>query len=1418
MRFKRFVSAMLIASICSSLVLSFSTFVSAAYNSDWGNYPDHPTLTGPLFETTETVTDAVIGQTPAANVFEVDGRSFILLDKNANGDYFVMANEVYGQMAERDVASDADLSTLTIADWGFDPSATGSLAHKMNDETSGLLSDSATGGIGGSSMVIPSSMVDYIKTTNWEIEPFYPRIGGSSANKPNAQAWVDARIAETPYQYKTVSAKLAHMSYTEYMYYADKIGITLSGGSQIYLRTPFAYVVGKNGGAISFTGLGNMVVKLNNAGDEVQITYSKISDASDIYTRPVMWLEKDFFKNVEIDIDNAGQNVKDEIKASYEYSDMAEIYGADKMFDFYGKTRTWAWGNYPAHPQTTTILHENNPYTAIGGKSVNVGDSDPTRTFTIDGRRFILLDRNAKGEYFIMADESYGLMDNTSYENLDSTLKAWEVGFRPDAEGQFGYYLNDETFGFLSGSAGNALSWGSSTWNGAEKGQTMVLPQAIIDNLVEKAWEIEPVYHVITDVYSQRGIAAGGEFATEHAAWVNSQTSDPNNGYRTVTAKVAPISLTEYKQYANIIGVKSYELGERWRSSSYMRTQAISSGAKMNEDGTYSITQYKLSPLSFYRHSNSNNGTVYIVPVSNVNQYHIRPVMWLKEGFFLNNKIDIDTAGSTVLLEMRSEYTPVKLLAAGYTIDEINTIYATNSAKAEYTNVNIKGTPIVGSKVSLNYKYTGTSAEGATEVYWVASSTENGTYSPIGQTGKELVIDSSLAGKYIKAMILPKNASGDNGTIVYSSASKVLADDGTIIVTANNTTASTVSINLKNTSTSGLSAYYMVITYSGGIMNAVQPETVTFTNREATVNVPLSGEMAVIVLNEDYEPIALETNGIATYWTDKDGITEDLTTSKITVAKTIPEAKANKIVVINMADSNGTAQYIGAAYTYADGKVVTEFALPSTCTSDDYTISYTIFGGTVADDTFFYTNVTEANSLVTTFKDPATDVDDIKTALDTQMGLLQLPQDVYDSLDETTYDGEGNVVQVGGKDAVAQALYDNKDNYNTAGDVAQYVEDILAENAFRCADTATEIKDLLDEFEDVYNINSSTSKCYDLFEDMTDEEQEDAMEIMANIGTNNVIKSYDQAILLTEINNATQPSDITALLEDDGYRGLIDGFTNYSDYDADTLGAHLYSAESNFTTIADLTERIATCAEKSTSGGTPQGPGDATGTPGGTPSGVVTGNGGDESGTLIPTPSTDTPVNNEGTSSFNDVPVNHWAKKAVDYLVENDIAAGVGGGNFGASDNITREQFVLMLVKGLNLKYNYTMENPFTDIEEGHWAYDAVMVAYHLGVVSGISEDKFGVGQNITRQDMAVMAFKALLAAGNAYQGAVLTFADRDTVAPYAESAISVMSANKMIGGYPDNTYRPLANSTRAEAAQIIYNILTTDSVERMQG
>ena len=79
------------------------------------------------------------------------------------------------------------------------------------------------------------------------------------------------------------------------------------------------------------------------------------------------------------------------------------------------------------------------------------------------------------------------------------------------------------------------------------------------------------------------------------------------------------------------------------------------------------------------------------------------------------------------------------------------------------------------------------------------------------------------------------------------------------------------------------------------------------------------------------------------------------------------------------------------------------------------------------------------------------------------------------------------------------------------------------------------------------------------------------------------------------------------------------------------------------------------------------------------------------------------------------------------------ITSGVDDTHFGPKRECTRAQIVTFLWKALYEPEYDPISNPFTDVKEGKYYYDAVLWAYSNGITSGVGGGKFGVNQGCTR-------------------------------------------------------------------------------------
>lgn len=211
------------------------------------------------------------------------------------------------------------------------------------------------------------------------------------------------------------------------------------------------------------------------------------------------------------------------------------------------------------------------------------------------------------------------------------------------------------------------------------------------------------------------------------------------------------------------------------------------------------------------------------------------------------------------------------------------------------------------------------------------------------------------------------------------------------------------------------------------------------------------------------------------------------------------------------------------------------------------------------------------------------------------------------------------------------------------------------------------------------------------------------------------------------------------------------------------------------------------------------------------PSGTTGGGGGGGGGGYKTAPSTITPlpdVNSIAQSEvFSDLTEAEWARESILSLCDKGIISGYSNKTFRPNNNVTRAEFLKMTVMLFGIKAADGAENKFEDVKKTDWHYDYVYAALSNGIVDGVSETAFNPDGLITRQDMAVILYRAATFAGKTYADGEIFFADKDSISNYAADAVSAFSKAGIINGY-NNMFNPTNTATRAEAAQILYNIL----------
>lgn len=177
---------------------------------------------------------------------------------------------------------------------------------------------------------------------------------------------------------------------------------------------------------------------------------------------------------------------------------------------------------------------------------------------------------------------------------------------------------------------------------------------------------------------------------------------------------------------------------------------------------------------------------------------------------------------------------------------------------------------------------------------------------------------------------------------------------------------------------------------------------------------------------------------------------------------------------------------------------------------------------------------------------------------------------------------------------------------------------------------------------------------------------------------------------------------------------------------------------------------------------------------------------------------------NKDKAKFNDLTDEHWAYSELMHMTENGIMNGTGDGNIQPERTILREEFIKMLVLSLGLDLT-DEEAQFTDVSSDAWYAPYIQTAKKAGLVNGYEDGRVGIGEEISRQDMAVMIFRA---AEIAESGADNLFGDDDVIADYAKSAVYTLKDIGVVNGKDNGNFAPGATATRAETACMLYRAI----------
>ena len=178
----------------------------------------------------------------------------------------------------------------------------------------------------------------------------------------------------------------------------------------------------------------------------------------------------------------------------------------------------------------------------------------------------------------------------------------------------------------------------------------------------------------------------------------------------------------------------------------------------------------------------------------------------------------------------------------------------------------------------------------------------------------------------------------------------------------------------------------------------------------------------------------------------------------------------------------------------------------------------------------------------------------------------------------------------------------------------------------------------------------------------------------------------------------------------------------------------------------------------------------------------------------------------EWTKWFRDVSKDAWYYNSVKYVYNKGFMSGYENGMFGVVDNIRRQDFVLILARiaGADLS-KYNTASKFKDVPKGAYYAAAVNWAVQKGIVSGYQDGRFGVGDAITREQVATILYKYIGSPTVSNADKVLaSYKDVSKISSYAKVPLAWAVNKGIISGMSDGRIAAKEGASRAQIASII--------------
>ena len=169
---------------------------------------------------------------------------------------------------------------------------------------------------------------------------------------------------------------------------------------------------------------------------------------------------------------------------------------------------------------------------------------------------------------------------------------------------------------------------------------------------------------------------------------------------------------------------------------------------------------------------------------------------------------------------------------------------------------------------------------------------------------------------------------------------------------------------------------------------------------------------------------------------------------------------------------------------------------------------------------------------------------------------------------------------------------------------------------------------------------------------------------------------------------------------------------------------------------------------------------------------------------------------------FTDVPAGKYYTTAVLWAVSLGVTNGATAATFEPARACTRAQTVTFLWRAAGSPAPQTAENPFTDVAERSYYYQAVLWALENGITKGTTATTFSPGATVSRAQVVTFLYRT---SGKTVGSAVSANFTDVKAGSYYRDAVVWAAYNGITNGLTANTFGPNQTCTRGQIVTFLY-------------